>query len=401
MMSLLNDYPAIRTLEIECGIVYEVNRQMTPLYRIVAHEGGTRSGKTFNTVEWLIDEAINNDGIEITIASRTAEHLRKGAMKDFLDIMIGRRKLYNDKNWNATVHKYVFSNGSYIEFLQADEIGKVSGPGRDILYCNEVNFFKKKVFDQLMMRTRKYCIVDYNPIHPRHWLYDKVLSRKDCYMWRSTYLDNLKFLPPEQVAEIEMMKETDPLMWKVYGLGERGSYQKGQIYGQAPRKPWTPISSKDYDDIPEKEIFGLDWGYFPDPNAIIGVKAVGKKRYIKKYVYKNNQSDEELATYLKELGFSKNSIFIADHSKKSIVELRGLGFPLVYAAVKGKGSVDQGIKMIQALEVFYVMDPDLDFEYNNYCYLLGPDEEPTGVPQDKYNHLLDALRMVELYRQYL
>lgn len=383
------------------GIVYEVNRQMSELYRLIGHEGGTRSGKTFNTIEWLIDEALTNPHIEITICSRDMPHLKRGAMKDFLDIMIKRRKIYKDKQWHATDHKYVFTNGAYIEFLNADDIGKVAGPGRDILYCNEVNFFKMPVFNQLLLRTRKYCIFDYNPIHPRHWLYDKILTRKDCYMWRSTYLDNKHFLPPEQIAEIEMLEHTDPILWQVYGLGKRAAYQKGQIYGTKPFKPWQEITLSEYLAIDAREYFGLDWGFFPDPNAVVGVKFVGNKRYYRKIVYKTNQTDEQLAEELKAQGLTKKSIIVADHQKKSIAKLRELGFPLTYQAVKGPDSIDNGIKQLRSKEVYYVACPDFEFEYTNYVYLLGPDEEPTGVPQDKYNHLMDAARMVELYKKYL
>lgn len=391
--------------DVNVGIVYEVNKQMCPICRIVAHEGGTRSGKTYNTIEYLVDEARQNPGIEITVASRTAEHLRKGAMKDFLDIMKSRG-IYYDQFWHQTNHTYYFPNGAYIEFLQADEIGKVSGPGRDILFCNEVNFFKKPVFDQLLMRTRKYCIVDYNPVHPRHWIYDKVLTRKDCFLWKSTYLDNLSFLPAEQLAEIYMMRETDPLRWQVYGLGLRASYQKGQIYGskiidgKRQGKDWQAIGLSDYNKIDAIEYFGLDWGFYPDPNAVVGVKFVGNKRYYRKLVYKNYQSDEQLCQELTAAGLTKKSIIIADHQKKSIQEVRKI-FPLVYAAVKGHGSIEEGIKQVSSKECFYVMDPDFEFEYTNYVYLLGPDEEPTGVPQDKHNHIMDALRMVELYKKYL
>jgi phage terminase, large subunit, PBSX family len=396
-------------VEFEAGIVYHVNKEMTPLFRLVGHEGGTRSGKSYNTIEFLIDEALDNPFIEITIASRTAEHLRKGAMKDFLEIMQRKRRIYKDSEWYASAGSavYKFANGAYIEFLNADEIGKVSGPGRDILFCNEVNFLKKPVFDQMLMRTRKYCIFDYNPVHPRHWIYDKVLTRKDCFLWKSTYLDNLHFLPDAQLQELLMMKETDPLRWQVYGLGLRASYQKGQIYGRKmiggkwQGKDWQQISLSDYKEIAAQEYFGLDWGYFPDPNAVVGVKFVGNKRYYRKIIYTQAQSDAELASALKEQGLDENSIFVADHSKKSIVELRNLGFPLVYAAVKGPGSIDEGIKQVQSKECYYVMDPDFEFEYTNYCYLLGPDEEPTGVPQDKHNHIMDALRMVELYKKYL
>jgi phage terminase large subunit len=371
---------------------------MCKLFRIVAHEGGTRSGKTWNIIEYLIDEANEHPFIEITIASRNMPHLKKGAIKDFQKIMI-KRRIWNDNRWHDSDKKYTFPNGAYIEFFNADDLGNASGPGRDILYCNEVNFFKEPVFSQLLLRTRRSCIIDYNPIHPRHWLYSKVVNRKDCYLWRSTYKDNLEFLPKEQVREIEMMQETDPLRWQVYGLGKRASIQKGQIYGQAPFKPWKEITDREYAAIEERELFGLDWGFFPDPNAVLGVKAKDNKRWIKKYIYETNQTDEDLVKKLQAAGLDRSSIIIADHNNKSITNVRKLGFPMTYAAIKPK--IEQGIKLIRPLETHYVMDPDLDFEYYNYTYLLDPSEQITGVPQDKYNHLMDDYRYVEHYRGHL
>lgn len=392
--------PAIHHHKDLVSIVYEVNRQMFGLCRIIGHEGGTRSGKTYNTVEFLIDKALESPAIEITIASRTMRHLKKGAMKDFIKAM-RKRKIWNENNWNATDFIYTFRNKAYIEFLEADDVGKVSGPGRDILFCNEANFIKKNVFDQLLRRTRICCILDYNPIHPKHWLYDKVLNRKDAYLWRSTYKDNLHFLPPEQVLEIELMKENDPLAWQIYGLGLRGQYQKGQIFGQHPNKPWTAISHSDYEKIDAKEICGLDWGFYPDPNACLGVKKVGKQRFIRKYNYAQKQADEDMFKTLRACGLTSKTLFVADNSDvKAIAKMR-MKFPLTYVAVKGQNSVDRGIKAIQPLDVYYVMDPDLEFEYYNYTYILGPDEEPTGVPTDKYNHLMDCFRYVEQYREYL
>lgn len=386
---------------VNVGIVYLVNKQMTPLHRLTAHEGGTRSGKTYNTIEFLVDEARSEDGLEITIASRDMPHLKKGAIKDFLKIMI-RRGIYRDDEWHESNKVYTFPNGSTIEFFNADELGKVSGPGRDILFCNEVNFFKYNIFSQLLRRTRRYAIVDYNPIHPKHWVYDKILTRKDCFMWRSTYLDNIKFLPEEQIYEIELMREQDPIAWQVYGLGLRGQYQKGQIYGQKPYKPWVPISLADYAAVEREEIVGHDWGDHPDPNASIGVKRQGNKRFIRKINYATHQSNKALARSWTANGLTAESRIVADQGHdKDLRELRGMGFPLIYAAVKGKGSIERGIKLINQLETFYVMDPDIEFEYFNYAYLLDAAEEPTGVPNDEHNHLMDAYRYVELFREYL
>jgi phage terminase large subunit len=382
----------------ETGIVYLVNKLMLPRYRTIAHEGGTRSGKTYNNVITCIDEALATPNLQVTIASRDMPHLRKGAMKDFTEIML-KRGLWEDDNWYETTHTYTFANGSYIEFMGADDLGKVSGPGRDILFCNEVNFFKYIVFRQLAIRTRKKIIVDYNPIHPKHWVYDKILTRKNCYMWQSTYLDNLKFLPKEQIEEIQGMAETDPEWARIYVQGLRGTLQKGQIY-----KNWKPISINEYRKIEAPEIFGVDWGYYPDPNAVTAMKSIGDERYVRKILYKRNMSDESFVSELKAIGCTATNIFIAptdSGGSKAINYMQNNGFPYTYPIKKPPGSVNIGIKALRTKKVYYVMDNELDFEVGNYTYLLDPNEEETNTPVDKHNHLLDATRYIELYKPYL
>lgn len=384
-----------QTSNYRTGIVYIVNKLMLPHYRLIAHEGGTRSGKTYNTILFLIDYAIEHPGIQITVASRDMPHLRKGAIKDFTEIMLARG-LYYDDNWKETTHMYTFDNGAYIEFMGADDLGKVSGPGRDILYCNEVNFFKYIVFRQLAIRTRLKIIVDYNPIHPRHWIYDKVLGKPNAYMWQSTYKDNLPFLPPEQIREIEDMAITDPEWARIYVQGLRGTLQKGQIY-----KNWKAITINEYNAIPKKEVYGIDWGYYPDPNAVVGMKIVKDKRYVREVLYKKNMSDEQFVKELKAIGCNASSIFVAptdSGGSKAVNYMRAHGFPITYTISRPAGSVKAGIKALRAADVSYVMSSNLDFEVGQYTFILDPNEEETSEPSDKNNHLLDAARYLELYK---
>lgn len=383
--------------EFTTGIVYLVNQRMMGLYHTIAHEGGTRSGKTYNNVLWCIDKAQSEPHLQISICSRDLPHLRKGAIKDFEEIM-RKRNLWEDNRWKETGHIYKFKNGSYIEFFGADDLGKVSGPGRDYLFCNEVNFFKYIVFRQLVIRTRKGVIVDYNPIHPKHWVYDKVLTRPNCYMWQSTYKDNINFLPQSQIDEIEAMASIDPEWARIYVEGKRGTLQKGQIY------KWNPISIAEYRSIDAKEIFGIDWGYFPDPNVVVGVKFNNNERYVRKVMYRKNQDDEMFVNELKAMNFTAENIFVAptdSGGSKSIQWMRRNGFPLTYAINKPPGSVNLGIKTLRTKKVSYVMDNDLDFEVGNYTYLLDSNEEITSQPVDKHNHIMDAIRYVELYKPYL
>ena len=51
-------------------------------------QGGTSAGKTFGIIPILIDRAIKTPHLEVSIVSESIPHLRRGAMKDFLKIMI-------------------------------------------------------------------------------------------------------------------------------------------------------------------------------------------------------------------------------------------------------------------------------------------------------------------------
>ena len=106
--------------------------------RIKVVRGGTSAGKTFGIIPILIDEAIREPGLEISIVSESVPHLRRGALKDFLKIMMATNR-YRDQQFNKSVLKYNFANGSYIEFFSVEQPDKLRGARRHILYVNECN----------------------------------------------------------------------------------------------------------------------------------------------------------------------------------------------------------------------------------------------------------------------
>ena len=55
--------------------------------RIKVIRGGTSAGKTFGILPLLIDKAIKEPNLEISVVSESIPHLRRGALKDFLKIM--------------------------------------------------------------------------------------------------------------------------------------------------------------------------------------------------------------------------------------------------------------------------------------------------------------------------
>ena len=79
-------------------------------------QGGTSAGKTFGILPILIDRCIRTPHLETSVVSESIPHLRRGAMKDFLKIMIETNR-FRDNQWNRSSLKYTFTNGSLYRVL--------------------------------------------------------------------------------------------------------------------------------------------------------------------------------------------------------------------------------------------------------------------------------------------
>ena len=124
--------------------------------RIIQGAGG--SGKTYAILMILIIIALKRSEIPllISICSQSFPHLRRGAMKDFFEILMSEG-IYNVKNHDKTNHKYTIGR-VVIEFVNVDDPDKFRGPRRDILFLNEANQVPHAAFVQLNMRTNGFCL---------------------------------------------------------------------------------------------------------------------------------------------------------------------------------------------------------------------------------------------------
>ena len=172
--------------------------------RVKVIRGGTSAGKTFGIIPILIDKAIREPGLEISIVSESIPHLRRGALKDFLKIMMATNR-YRDSQFNKSTLKYNFTNGSYIEFFSVDQPDKLRGARRNILYVNECNNVPFDSYYQLAIRTSGDIWLDYNPVSA-FWVDKEVIHDNDVDFITLTYLDN-EALPETIIREIESAKE--------------------------------------------------------------------------------------------------------------------------------------------------------------------------------------------------
>ena len=185
-------------MQIEKTLALNKLRQLNSRIRII--RGGSSAGKTVAILLILIDYAIRNKGQEISIVSETIPHLRRGALKDFLNILKSLNR-YDDRKYNKTTLKYEFSNGSYIEFFSTDQPDRLRGARRTDLFINECNNISFESYQQLSVRTSNNIWLDYNPTN-LFWVDKELIGQEDTDFLTLTYKDN-NSLPETIIKEIE------------------------------------------------------------------------------------------------------------------------------------------------------------------------------------------------------
>lgn len=355
-------------------VALETKKAIDEGYRIIVHQGGTRSGKTYGIQDLLIGIAYTTK-LAISVCSISLPHLKKGAMRDWKELMEAKGN-YDPNKHNMTDQLYTYPLGGYIEFFSVDDAKRVRGPGRDILHINEANLLSLDTWRQLLLRTRKTVIIDYNPADELHWIYEEVLPREDCKFIQTTYKDN-PFLSKEQKAEIERLQDIDSDFWKVYGLGERGTqrdtiYSKFQLYDSAPELDYH---------------FGLDFG-FTHPNALVKVTEYEDSLYLEQCLYEPGLTSGDLTERIRPIVGSK--YVYCDGARPEIIEEMVRAGINAYSADK---SVKEGIDFIRSHRIFVHREStDLQKEMRSYKWKRKPTGETLDEPVKAFDDLMDAAR---------
>ena len=103
--------------------------------RVTQHIGGTRSGKTYAILQFLIMRALEKRE-SITIVRKTIPSLKRTVIKDFKEIMQSLN-VWQESQFNISDRLYAFSNGSQILFISTDDAEKLRGIKSSILFVDE------------------------------------------------------------------------------------------------------------------------------------------------------------------------------------------------------------------------------------------------------------------------
>ena len=353
--------------------VYDIEVENNHNYFITTNDIlSHNSGKSYSILQLLLNIGIQNKNT-ISIVSRTLPHLRIGLMRDF-DLILHSYGIIPEKIKNISESTYTLPNGTIIEFFGVDNLAKVHGPQRDILFVNECNHIKSyDIIRHLLVRTAKLKFFDYNPA--RHfWIDDEIIAKRDCTIIDSTYLDNLDNLTDAQIKEIESNK-SNSAWWRVYGEGLKGQLEDTIL----------TYEIGDFDNT-FPFIFGLDFGV-RDPDALVKVAIDRNRRiiYLAEQIYNNGLSTHELGNLVKnKVG---TGLITADSAgARTILDLKKYGLN-IHPVVKSP--VVDGLKLMQGYKIIVTPEShNLIKELDNYVWMDKKSETPIDID----NHLIDAAR---------
>ena len=99
----------------------EITEAVSNGFTTISEQGSSRSGKTYNTLLWLIGFVVNNPLFvyKVSVVRATLPALKGSVLEDFKEIL-KRMNRWKEQSFNKTDLIYTFDNGSTFEFFSSD-----------------------------------------------------------------------------------------------------------------------------------------------------------------------------------------------------------------------------------------------------------------------------------------
>ena len=363
-------------------------------YNVFVLEGGSRSSKTYSIIQFWIRYALEHqERTRRVIVSRLkATWITATVLKDFMDVLKDYG-LYDSKQHNKSIGAGVYTlYTTEFWFLGLDDEQRIHGMKSDAFWINEAVEASFDDYAQLMQRCSGFAILDYNPSHEEHWIYDKLCKRERTRYMHSTMLDN-PLIPDNAKEQILSYEPTpynvehgtaDKRKWLIYGLGKRAKIE-GLIF-----EDYTII--KEVPAWVKRRWYGLDFGYSVDFTACSEVGYLDNAIYIDEKFYQTNMLSSDIIKALKRLPSRKIWSECADPRLLQEIHNGGLN---IYPVQKFPGSIEAGIDFMKTKKI-YITENSLNAkkEFDNYTYQQDKDGKWLNRPVDNYNHVIDGVRYV-------
>ena len=259
------------------------------------------------------------------------------------------------------------------------------------------NIFDKIDLSVRNLKQQNRVILILNPVTKEHWIYDRFYqdrgveagsntTKENTTYIHTTYLDNVDNLSKSYLEQIERIKIRRPEKYKHQMLGGWLAKAEGVIFSNWKIGQFKKVGIS---------VFGQDYGFAADENTLVetNIDSTNKIIYLKEGFYLKGLTTSEIANL--NLKHANNSLIVGDSAEPRLLhELKAKGCNVV-KAIKGQGSITYGIALLQDYDLIIEENSiNLIKELNNYSWL----EKKSKTPQDRWNHLCDAIRYAVTYQ---
>ena len=363
------------------------------------HYGGASSGKSHGIIQKVVYKACKDWKYprKVLFLRKVGATVYDSIFEDVKQCLDAWNLLDKCKV-NNSAYRIELPNGAQFIFKGLDNPEKIKSiKGISDVVMEEASEFTLDDYTQLTLRLRdrkhkqKQIYLMFNPVSKVNWVFNAFFVKppKNTVIYQTTYKDN-RFLDDVTRENIEELANRNEAYYKIYALGEFATLDK-LIF---PKYEKRLLNKDKLAHLPS--YFGLDYGFINDPSAFLHVKIddENRKLYIIEEYVRKNLTNDKIAEAIKNLGYGKEEIRADSAEKKSNQELRNRGISRVIDALKGPGSVMQGIQYILQYDI--IVDErcvKTIEELENYTWKKDKKtNEYINDPVDSYNHCLDAIR---------
>lgn len=311
--------------------------------------GGAGSGKSWFVAQKKVYQHLNDKGRKTLVIRKVGNTLRHSVFSQIKQTISewGVGDLFDVPKGKTNFDIYG-PNGNQFIFSGLDDVEKLKSiVGITDIWIEEASEISDDDFTQLDLRLRgkaafpKQITLTFNPISALSWLKKRffdVSDKEKISILKTTYLDN-KFIDDEYREMIESLKDIDPVMYKIYGLGDWG------VLGNLILTNWEvkDVSQKprDYDQV----LQGMDFGY-NHPSAFLRIGLKDGELNIFQEVYERKLTNQDFIDLVKPL-VTPNDLIIADNAEPDRIEEFNRNNLNVVGAKKGPDSVRAGIEWLR------------------------------------------------------
>lgn len=361
--------------------------------RYLGIHGGRGGAKSWTFADLLIARMVRDPNLS-AVCVREVQRSLDQSVKRLIDQKIRDHQVEDYFDVKSTQIRSKRGHGLVIFQGLSDHTAESikSLEGFDIAWVEEAQAISKRSLDLLRPTIRKpgsQIWASWNPVNdtdPIDVLLRGPSRPNDAILVEANYYDN-PWLPASLLAEAQYDQRTDPEKYGHVWLGQYLKHSEARVF-----KNWRV---EDFETPKDASLlFGVDWGFSPDPTVLIRGFIEGRKLFIDQEAYQVECEIEDTKDLFLTVPQSELwTLYCASDRPERIKSIQRAGFKAV-SVPREQHSVQEGVDYLRGFQI--VVNPRCRRTINELRLYSRKIDKLSGdilpILEDRHNHCIDAMR---------